>query len=219
MDEPPPLENLSGLIKKKKQLPPQAPKEEIVVKEPPRKEFQGLRKGFFDQKPQKQTKIPYIEPKKTKQDSLRLDQVTQNMAAHLDQTRQEWMTPQFLDKLEKSPVLLKALNDPGFAIACQEMAQNPQKAFEKYQSKPEWINALREFSGFLGEALEQKEDKLPKHEQQLVDRECLKDPDVQRVLVQLQQKPLFNEIMSRQKPETRSKIQLLMQAGLLQIQR
>ena len=98
------------------------------------------------------------------------------MAGKIERSRDEWMTPDFLSKLERSPLLAKALADPNFAIAAQEMATDPINAAKKYSAhKPEWIQALKEFAGFLGDAFETKANKvdipkdLPKHEQKLVE--------------------------------------------------
>ena len=114
------------------------------------------------------------------------------------------MTPDFLDKLEQSPVLVKALMDPAFQQAAAEMASNPQKAIAKYsKERPDLILALKEFAGFLGSHLSDLPasvpipDDLPAHEKEILQRvlsnpkmqAALKDPQVQMILARAQKDP------------------------------
>lgn len=117
------------------------------------------------------------------------------------------MTPDFLDKLEQSPVLAKALMDPAFQQAAAEMSSNPQKAMAKYsRERPDLILALKEFAGLLGSHLSDLPatpasvpipDDLPAHEKELVQRvlsnpktqAALKDPQVQMILARAQKDP------------------------------
>ena len=109
--------------------------------------------------------IPLIKPKKEVKNPLVFDQVQKSMLDQFSQknqsgtlnsqlTRLDWLTPDFLDRLEKSPALSKAFTDPMFQKAAAEMASNPQAAIAKYsRERPDLILALKEFAGFLGDHL------------------------------------------------------------------
>jgi hypothetical protein len=195
-DDVPPLEDMSHVVDIKKKV--EQPKPLTAAQKP--KEFSGLKKGFFSApkttKPKSTPKpivvdedIPFIKPQTTKS-SLEFEEVRNAMASQIDQTRSgkmdslEWMTPQFLDKIDKSPVLRKAFQDPRFLRMSQELVKDPVKTLQQCQQQfPEWMEALREFSGLLGEAFEAKANEvdtsgLDEFEKNLVNR-VMKDQHVQ----------------------------------------
>ncbi|KAI8821393.1 uncharacterized protein EV422DRAFT_528001 [Fimicolochytrium jonesii] len=128
------------------------------------KSFGGLKKGFFSSSPRSgasraadppRPNIPVIKPKAPAADGLRFDEVQQAMRSQMSMLdKQEWLTPAFLERIEKSPHLARALADPAFQQAAAEMSKNPQAAFKKYAvQRPDLLQALREFAGMLGESL------------------------------------------------------------------
>ena len=84
----------------------------------------------------------------------------------------DWMTSDFLERLENSPLLAKAFADPAFQKAASEMAKNPQQAMAKYsRERPDLVLALKEFAGLLGDQLSQmakKEEEKKKKEAQVI---------------------------------------------------
>jgi hypothetical protein len=172
-----------------------------------------------------------IRPKQEKEDAFRFEEVQEAMKANmglLDKkgTEQynigyllvftfaiEWLSQDFISTLENSSVLKRAFKDPEFSSAIDLFVKNPESAFRKYsQSKPEFIVALREFSGLLGEKLNQLADSssdasqpkisnntpknvpipedLPEHEKLLI-REVQNNPELQHVL----QKPNIQKLL------------------------
>jgi hypothetical protein len=94
------------------------------------------------------------------------------------------MTPDFLDRIEKSPVLRKAFQDERFLVISQELARDPVNTMKKVsQHMPEFLDALREFTALIGDQMTKKAEemeapKLDASEQALVDR-VMKEPAVQ----------------------------------------
>ena len=110
------------------------------------------------------------------------------------------MTSEFLDRIERNPVLARAFGDPEFQNAIQALTRNPKAAFEKYtKERPDLVLALREFSGLLGDQMDtmgsatennasntttssgknvEIPDDLPGHEKELI-RRVQSDPEVQ----------------------------------------
>lgn len=95
------------------------------------------------------------------------------------------MTPDFLNRIEKSPVLSKAFQDPRFLQLSQELAKDPINTMKKVaNTMPQYIEALKEFSALIGDAMEKIADKregepeLDDREQALVNA-VMKNPRVQ----------------------------------------
>ncbi|KAI8902423.1 hypothetical protein BC833DRAFT_372867 [Globomyces pollinis-pini] len=256
-DEIPPLEDMSHLLKTmqikneyvtpKKLTKPnnvsQTKKETPTAKS---SDFGGFKKGFFSNEPRPKPKdnskskqildndIPFIKPTQSKTSHLEFKEVRDAMASKFDKSRDEWMDSKFMDKVMKSPKLQKALQDPRFIQLTQDMGKNPVDAVQRCKKNaPEWLEALQEFAGILGDTFESKaneleaKEKLSDFEQGLVDKvmndkqaqAALKDPNVQKLLMRLRSEPTYiTEVMNSQDPVLRQRIQLLVQIGLLQIQ-
>ncbi|KAI8614053.1 hypothetical protein BC830DRAFT_1129156 [Chytriomyces sp. MP71] len=221
--------------------------------------FSGLKKGFFSSpsslskmngnKPPSKSKIETIRPTKPaigSNSSIIFDEVQEAMKSKLQASTNDWMTSDFLSRIEANPILARALQDPEFQKATEELARNPHAAFEKYaKERPDLIEALREFSGLLGdhfgtmaanEEMEQTRalvnsapipSDLPDHEKELVWRvqtdkdlqDILRDLKVQQFLMSVQKNPPeLQRALYRNNPEMRSKIEKLMKAGFLSIQ-
>jgi hypothetical protein len=243
----PPLEDMSHVIERKpvlsKPILKQTQLDTVPVQaapKAPKKEFQGLKKGFFSQpkvknpsKNVKKEEIPYIKANQTK-NPLEFDQVRDAMASKLDQSRKDWMTPSFISKIEKSPVLKKAFEDDRFLEMSRRLVQDPVTTLQECQrDSPHWMLALREFSGLLGEAFEEKANVdttgLDSFEKGLVDRvmndsklqDALKDLQIQKLLMDLKtnQNPYYlSQILGSCSTDMKQKIQLLIQSGLVSVQ-
>jgi hypothetical protein len=227
-DDIPPLEDMSSFLAKRSTPVVGSAKLSSQPEQTPRiKEtgFSGLKKGFFDAKPKaKETKkIPEITELKPKsfKNPLILDQVQKEMP------NTDWVTPDILEKIEKSPVLSKAFQDPMFTTAISEMASNSSEAFKKYQDKrPDLILALQEFANLMGNQLSinQIPKDLPRHEQELLKnvfsnaelQDALKDSAIQKILSDSAKDPLaLSRALYQGTPDVKRKIQLLFNAGIL----
>ena len=242
-DDVPPLEDMSAFLVK----PPALVKQSTLVKtdlkdtvsptQDIRKTeatFSGLKKGFFDSKSPKSAivqkkkdhHIPLIKPKKDAKNPLVFDQV-QNV---IQQNNSEWMTPDLLEKIEKSPTLSKAFQDPLFTVALSEMSSNPSNALKKYQKeRPDLIHALKEFASIMGNqfaksTMAQIPKDLEKHEQKILDnvfsnsevQDALKDEQIQKILADSTKDPLaLSRALYNGSPQIKKNIQLLFQAGIL----
>lgn len=187
--------------------------------------FSGLKKGFFDSKPTiKVAEIPLLKPKNPSKNPLVIDQV-QNALPSTD-----WITSDILEKIEKSPVLSKAFQDPMFTTAISEMTSNAPDALKKYQKeRPDLILALEEFAKLMGNqvsnvAISQIPKDIPRHEQELLKnviqnpnvQEALKDSKIQKILSSAAKDPLaLSRALHDGSPDIKKKIQLLLQAGIL----
>ncbi|TPX67248.1 hypothetical protein SpCBS45565_g03966 [Spizellomyces sp. 'palustris'] len=193
-------------------------KDQVMMNHQAQSAYSGLKKGFLNggnsarktsvvatKSTTPATDIPLIKPKQSPTDNLRIDEVQAAMRSQMSLLdRQEWLTPEFLEKIERNPVLTRALTDPVFQKAATELSRDPQAAFKKYAAtRPDLMAALREFAGLLGDALgglaDQQEgqkvkesgkegasgfqipDELPNHEKELVKR-VMADPEVQEAL-------------------------------------
>ncbi|KAI9096133.1 hypothetical protein DFS34DRAFT_624088 [Phlyctochytrium arcticum] len=274
-DDVPPLEDMAKDLMRQQQRRgmPQVTKNKNTVNKDnvksaqsksQNKEFSGFKKGFLSSsrsdslkdagkkqppvaKAAQHDALPFIKPTQKADESLRFSEVQdamKNQMSSLDQ--QEWLTPEFLEKIEKNPVLAKALNDPAFQQAAADLQKDPEAAFKMYsQTRPDLLSALREFAALMGDALsampgqpETVEDTLispasvpipndlPQHEQELIKRvmadkdtqDALRDPKVQRVLAEMQKNPptLMQALQSTDR-DLQRKLKKLLECGLLQI--
>ncbi|KAJ3384683.1 hypothetical protein HDU84_002814 [Entophlyctis sp. JEL0112] len=143
----------------------------------PPSEFNGFKKGFFNndaaKKPKAVTEISgtkvndntrrtdeleTIAPKNaTGENTSRFvfDEVQQAMRKKLAASTKDWLTPAFLEKIESHPLLSRAFADAQFQAVAQELMRNPADAFARCaQERPQYIVALREFCGLLGAQFE-----------------------------------------------------------------
>ncbi|EQC31369.1 hypothetical protein SDRG_10971 [Saprolegnia diclina VS20] len=117
----------------------------------------GLKKGFFAAPARPKTTAPptsktaakpEIETlRPTKKHALEFPEV---QAAMQGLATNDWMTPDFMDKLAKNPKLCVALQNPRFTTAIQELSTNPEKAMAKYQHDADVSTMLRDFMQFMG---------------------------------------------------------------------
>ena len=109
----------------------EAPKPKVEKPKPKNQGgFGGFAAGFLDSKPAKKTQAPKqkAEPEdlthvkaKDKSEQLKIDEVQDAMKAKtghfLEQSKDQWMTPEFFEKLAKNPKLLKAFQNPEYMQA------------------------------------------------------------------------------------------------------
>lgn len=60
--------------------------------------------------------------------------------------KNEWLTPDFMQKLAQSPNMIKAFQNPAYLQAFEEFGKDPKKAMEKYGHNPEFRELMKEFS-------------------------------------------------------------------------
>lgn len=213
-DDVPPLEDLSGYFAKKNSAKLSSSKavesEAVSVKNQKiahekttakKVEFSGLKKGFFSSNPKPKpaekttTKspsentpdddIPFIKFVPKTNEFLEIKEVRDKLSSQFDQTKSDWMTSDFLQKIDHSPTLKAAFQDPRFIQVSQQLAKDPVGTMKVVsKTMPQYVEALKEFMGLIGEAMEKKADledfkhhSLEDHEA-LVDR-VLKDESVQ----------------------------------------
>lgn len=88
---------------------------------------------------------------KSKEDKLKIDEVQDAMTGNYEKAKQDWLTPEFFQKLATNPKLLKAFQNPKYMKAMEEFGKNPQEAMKKYGDNPEFRELMAEFSGFMGD--------------------------------------------------------------------
>lgn len=88
------------------------------------------------------------------------------MTSTLLKKKDEWMNPDFFNKLASNPKLLKAFQNPQYMAAMSEFGQNPQEAMKKYGGDLEFKTLLEEFSKVMGTHFEDMADKKQKEEEE-----------------------------------------------------
>lgn len=167
----------------------------------PIKEFAGLQKGFFSSNPKPKSAkkpsddLPFIKHNAQKHNPFEIKEIQDlHVKAQVEQSKHDWMTPAFLESIQKSPTLIKAFQDPSFLALSQELAKDPVRTMQKVaQSQPKYLEALKEFSSLIGEAMDLKAkvmdsngfkaEELNEFEQQLI-KKVKSDSKVQVTVVQ-----------------------------------
>jgi hypothetical protein len=65
--------------------------------------------------------------------------------------KDEWLTPDLLNKIAQKPHLLKFFMDPQFSEAIKLMQKDPEKAKATYGGNPHFNEFIKEFSGIMAE--------------------------------------------------------------------
>lgn len=110
--------------------------------------------------------IPYIGDKsKQMQDPLSLSEVQNAMgeSEKVLKNKDDWVTKDLLEKIEKNKSLTQKLQDPKYVQVINEFQKNPQAAMLKYQSSPEIQQFFTDFCGILGTHFENLADKQETH--------------------------------------------------------
>ena len=58
---------------------------------------------------------------------LRFEEVQNNLKTNLEATKNQWLTPNFMEKLMRSPRLMAAFQDPATMQILTEMGSKPQE--------------------------------------------------------------------------------------------
>eukprot|EP00347_Sterkiella_histriomuscorum_P016908 403351390 len=203
--------------------------------------FGGMKGGFLNAKPkntqnQQKPQQPVIKEDlthikaKPKEEQLKFQEVQDAMTSTLEKKKDEWMNPEFFQKLSQNPILLKAFTNPQYMAAMSEFGKNPQETMQKYGGNPEFRTILEEFSKMMGQHFEDLGDKKQKEEEEKIQNDpvmqiinndeqvktILADPKVKKVLDHLRFNGALDlhEIM-RKDPELGMKMQYLIQRGVL----
>lgn len=119
MDDPPPLEDCSRLLERKKsQAKPVKHKAKTTVQNrdssllqheaQPRKPASGLKAGFLNNPPKTSKNKKLVHVKASTKNPLVLDSVQSEMKKHMTGllgNQESWLTSDLLDKIDSNPVL------------------------------------------------------------------------------------------------------------------
>ena len=106
------------------------------------------------------------------------------MASHLEKNKDQWMTPEFFQKLAANPRLLAAFQDPQKMAAMQEFGRDPKGAMAKYGNSPAFRELMQEFAALMGEHFTATADKVAAEEKakkEKQEEELKKDPVYQTI--------------------------------------
>jgi hypothetical protein len=131
--------------------------------------------------------------------------------------KDEWLTPDLLNKIAQKPQLLKYFMDPRFTEAIQLMQKDPQKAKETYGSNPEFNEFIKEFSSIMAEHFNNVGQKQQNYDKEVED--ILKDPKVSYYINILQTKGRLDVDEIEKDPKTFEKIKKLIDKGVLKMQK
>lgn len=185
--------------------------------------------------------VPYIAPSEDKQAGLRLPEVQEAMrgAAKTLKEDQSWVTPQLMAALQSRPDLLQGISNPRVMEAMALMQSDPEAAQRKYKDDPEVSTFLKGFAELMAthfEVLGKSEVGRPSPapetgKTQTLDSAFLstlephveaafRDPEVQAVISALRAgQPLEMHVLGQQNPRLFQKVKVLLDAGLLGLQR
>ena len=68
--------------------------------------------------------------------NLRFEEVQNNLKTNLEKSKNEWMTPGFMEKIMQSPRLMAAFQDPATMKILTEMGSKPEETMQKYGQNP-----------------------------------------------------------------------------------
>ena len=88
------------------------------------------------------------------------------MTNNLEKSKNEWMTPDFIQKLSSNPILMQAFSNPQYMQIFQEMGSNPKETIAKYGNSPEFREFMQEFSKLMGTHFESVADAKKKEEEE-----------------------------------------------------
>jgi hypothetical protein len=72
----------------------------------------------------------------------------------LNENRQQWETPELMQKITENPLLVAGMSNPIYTAALQEFQENPKNAMQKYsknEHSKDILLFLTEFCGVLGQ--------------------------------------------------------------------
>ena len=169
------------------------------------------------------------------------------MADTLIKQKDQWLTPEFMQKLMAKPHLMAAFQSPQFQNVLADMQKDPKAAYAKYGDSPELKSFMEEFGTMMGTHFDSLADTKKKEEEQAkLDAEkkkreeeeelkkdpiydkihndpevkaALEDPKVQLVIQKIQKEGgLDFHSVARSDPETANKLMLLINKGVFNTQ-
>jgi hypothetical protein len=108
-------------------------------------------------------------------------------------TELEWLNEELIEKIDKNPILKKAMQDPQFMIIMNDLGKDPNAAIRKHANAPEsYMIAIKEFMKLMGEHVQgiQQEkaftnmeipNDIPDHEKKLLST-VMHDKEIQSIL-------------------------------------
>jgi hypothetical protein len=208
------------------------PKVTSVIKQPD--EGFKFKKGFFrkqqEEKPKEQTKEqlvdlthiksnPVEKPKhkliENVKTEVKSNNNNSNLLGDIMGKKDEWMTPDLLNKIAQKPHLLKYFMDPRFSEAIQLMQKDPNKAKQVYGGNPEFNEFIKEFSSMMADHF----NNLGSSNKDIEVDELLQDPKVAYYINILQTTGRLDVDVLQNDPKTFEKIKKLIDKGVLKIQK
>ena len=66
----------------------------------------------------------------------------------------DYLTPDLVKRIEKSPNLVKLFNNPEFLDAINQLSKDPEVALAKYGKNKEFMQALKDWMLIMGDGLQ-----------------------------------------------------------------
>ncbi|KAJ3375974.1 hypothetical protein GGF31_000040 [Allomyces arbusculus] len=163
-----------------------------------------------------------------------------------DRSLPEWLTPDLLTGIDQDRTLASVFDDAEFGQFLTAMQRNPAATLDAYRSHPraqQFMAAMQKVTGMMGTQLDQLANRtpadtapaatdltegLPEHERKIVDavrkdprlQDALRDPGVQQLMHDLRTRPgeVPRALQTQLSKDMLAKVQLLVEAGVLQLQ-
>ncbi|KNE64082.1 hypothetical protein AMAG_09140 [Allomyces macrogynus ATCC 38327] len=161
--------------------------------------------------------------------------------------KKEWLTPDLLAGIDQDPSLASTFDDPEFGRVLTAMQRDPAATMNAYRTHPraqQFMAAMQKVTGMMGTQLDQLANRapppaapttaadltegLPEHERKIVDavrkdprlQDALRDPGVQQLMQDLRTRPgaVPRALQTQMSKDMLAKVQLLVEAGVLQLQ-
>lgn len=132
-----------------------------------------------------------ICPKNPNQNSLKFDQVTKNMATMIDNSKNDWLNDDLLNRVESDQTLIKSLNDPEVSKALDWMQKDPAAAFEYYKKNdPSKLDLFKNFTKLLGNHMTSLETKKESDSKRIQEKnDILEKPKIKELVHYLKTNP------------------------------
>ena len=111
------------------------------------------------------------------------------MATNIEKNKDQWLTPDLMNKISQSPRLMAAFANPQYMQAFTEMGTHPNETMQKYGNDPKFVELLKEFSALMGNHFTDVGEKQQKEEEEkMKDDPVMKtineDPEVKAILAE-----------------------------------
>ncbi|KAJ3363128.1 hypothetical protein GGF32_004698 [Allomyces javanicus] len=162
--------------------------------------------------------------------------------------KKEWLTPDLLAGIDQDRKLASVFDDAEFGRFLTAMQRDPAATLKAYRTHPraqQFMAAMQQITGMMGTQLDQLANRappaapaaptaadltegLPEHERKIVDavrrdprlQVALRDPGVQQLMHDLRTRPgaVPRALQTQMSKDMLAKVQLLVEAGVLQLQ-